>query len=86
MAKGVREGYSAVRAFGLSVEPFALRVLEVKQTSIFGFLTSARYPTATTSTSSPLAELFVGAGNLDLYSSLNWSLRHLKAAPALARR
>jgi 2-dehydropantoate 2-reductase len=27
MAKGVREGYSAVRALGLSVEPFALRVL-----------------------------------------------------------
>jgi 2-dehydropantoate 2-reductase len=27
MAKGVREGYSAVRALGFSVEPFALRVL-----------------------------------------------------------
>ena len=27
MVKGVREGYSAVRALGLSVEPFALRVL-----------------------------------------------------------
>ena len=27
MAKGVREGYSAVRALGHSVEPFALRVL-----------------------------------------------------------
>jgi 2-dehydropantoate 2-reductase len=27
MAKGVREGYSAVRALGLSVAPFALRVL-----------------------------------------------------------
>ena len=27
MAKGVREGYSMVRALGLSVEPFALRVL-----------------------------------------------------------
>jgi 2-dehydropantoate 2-reductase len=27
MAKGVREGYSAVRALGLSVQPFALRVL-----------------------------------------------------------
>jgi 2-dehydropantoate 2-reductase len=27
MAKGVREGYSAVRALGLSVTPFALRVL-----------------------------------------------------------
>src|SRR5580698_3257458 len=27
MAKGVREGYSAVRALGLSIEPFALRVL-----------------------------------------------------------
>ena len=27
MTKGVREGYSAVRALGLSVEPFALRVL-----------------------------------------------------------
>ncbi len=27
MAKGVREGYSAVRALGLSVEPLALRVL-----------------------------------------------------------
>jgi 2-dehydropantoate 2-reductase len=27
MAKGVREGYSAVRTLGLSVEPFALRVL-----------------------------------------------------------
>lgn len=27
MAKGVREGYSAVRALGLGVEPFALKVL-----------------------------------------------------------
>ena len=27
MVKGVREGYSAVRALGLSVAPFALRVL-----------------------------------------------------------
>ena len=27
MAKGVREGYSTVQALGLSVAPFALRVL-----------------------------------------------------------
>ena len=27
MAKGVREGYAAVRALGLSVAPFALRLL-----------------------------------------------------------